>query len=475
MEEGDPPATGLRPGTPHRLESSEPPSDPATPTPLPRSSLKRRAVSSPSKPPARLPTAIPAITRGPSVRQQVSAAADDQLLFLSDWKLATTSLAEALDSVVSSLQGRPRELASTLAAKFVALAQCNMPQQDPLCPSPLPHTAPSTPQRAPQTPRGLSWASVAAPAYGKEAWQTVAPKQRGQTQQQRPRQTKEADSRIFLRLPNTSSLRDIGPHGIRATLADKVPGEVTRVQAVPTGYAISLTEEGRAFLLSPRAKELAGDGYFEATTEYHQIVVSRIPLRIWTPNSGWTSTTIDDINAEAERVASIKPLAVKLSNHQTETGSITAVIAFPKKPRHALQLFGSSGLSRPTRPKQRPLQCTRCHSFHDARACRSSERCVSCGSSKSEHICRVQCVNCCGPHAADFLKCPARPHTQKGVVVRLSRAALIAVRKAGRIAFQQQQARRSSDHRAPSPEPCNRASSQLSRELANQLPASQEI
>ncbi|KAJ5385666.1 hypothetical protein N7509_008207 [Penicillium cosmopolitanum] len=209
-------------------------------------------------------------------------------------------------------------------------------------------------------------------------------------------------------------------------VACKVPGEITRVQTVPTGYAISATDEGTAFLLSTQAKELAGDGYFEAATEYHQVVVSRIPQRIWNPDSGWMPTTISDISAEAERVTGQKPLTTRLSNHQIEADSVTAVIAFPKKPRYALQLFGASGLSRPTRPKQRPLQCTRCHSFHDTRACRSSERCVSCGSSKPEHTCRAQCINCHGPHAADYPKCPARPYTQKGAIVRLSKAALTA-------------------------------------------------
>lgn len=405
-----------------------------------------------------------------NVRQQVSAAADDQLLLLSDWKLATTSLAEALDSVISSLQGRPRELAHTLATKFIALTRRDVPQQGPPGPLPPPEpTAPTAPQRTFQTPRAQSWASVATPAPGQGAWQTMAPKQRDQTRQHRQRQTKETDSRIFFRLPTSSSLRDIGPHGIRVTLADKVPGEITRVQTVPTGYAITATEESKAFLFSSQAKELAGDGYFEATTEYHQVVVSRIPQRIWTPDSGWLPTTVNDISTEAERVTGQKPLTTKLSKHQVETDSVTAVIAFPRKLRYALQLFGASGLSRPTRPKPRPLQCTRCHSFHDARACRSGERCVSCGSSKPEHTCRMQCINCHGPHAADYPKCPARPYTQKGAIVRLSRAALTAVRKAGRIAFQQQQTRNASDQRATNPDPQYQPSSQLSQELANQL------
>ncbi|KAJ5987644.1 hypothetical protein N7522_011892 [Penicillium canescens] len=426
MEVDDPPAADPRPGTPHLFESSEPPSDPATPTPFPRSSLKRRAVSPPSKPPAMAPAAFPASTCALSVRQQVSAAADDQLLFLSDWKLATTSLAEALDSVISSLQGRPRELASALATKFISLARRDVPQQGPPGPPPLPEpTAPTAPQRAPQIPQAQSWASIATPVPGQEAWQTTAPNQRDPTRQ-RQRQTKESDSRIFLRLPSSSSLRGIGPHGVRVTLACKVPGEITRVQTVPTGYALSATEEGTTFLLSAQAKQLAGDGYFEAATEYHQVVVSRIPQRIWTPDNGWMPTTVSDISVEAERITGQKPLTTKLSNHQIEADSVTAVIAFPKKLRYALQLFGASGLSRPTRPKQRPLQCTRCHSFHDTRACRSSERCVSCGSSKPEHTCRAQCINCHGPHAADYPKCPARPYTQKGAIVRLSKAALTA-------------------------------------------------
>lgn len=84
--------------------------------------------------------------RALSVCQQVSAAADDQLLFLSDWKLAITSLPEVLDSVVSSLQGRPRELAGAVAAKFVASVQRALPQQDPQALLDMPH---------PQHPSGL--------------------------------------------------------------------------------------------------------------------------------------------------------------------------------------------------------------------------------------------------------------------------------------------------------------------------------
>lgn len=459
MEVDDPPADEARPGTPLQLENSDPPSGPSTPTPLPRVSLKRRAPYSPYRMPTVITAPISNAQAPGSICQQATAAANDQLRLLGDWKLALTSLAEALETTVSSLQGRPRELARGLVARFITLANHDTPQQG-----------------------ASTWASVAAPKASQGNWQSItqencvqASQQRAQKPaQQQPQQESKADFRIFLRLPASSSLRAIGPHGIRVTLAEKIPGGITRVQAVATGYAISATEEGRAFLLSPQASGLAGDGNFEAATGFYHLVVPRIPQQLWTLE-GWAPTTINDISTEAERMTGMKPLMTKLSKHPVEEGSITAVIAFPKKPRRALQLFGSSGLSRPTRPKQRPIQCTRCHRFHDTRACRSSERCISCGSSKQEHTCRMQCVNCCGPHAADYQKCPARPYAQKGSIIRLAKDTLAAVRKAGRLAFQQQLPKTASSHQAGSPHTPHQPSSQLAQELANQTLPSPEL
>lgn len=497
MEVDDPPADGGPLGTPLAVpENSDPLSGPTTPTPLPRNCLKRRALFSPHKSPtgtlAPARTIAPSMPPAPSTCQQVSAVADDQLLVLSDWKLALTSLAEALDSTVSSLQGRPKELARGLATRFVTLARQDLRQQRHACPPTAPPGLAIQPTPLKQAPRpkqgqqSSSWASVATPEADQGNWQTVAPKQRTRAPQQaaqqpakqpayqRPQLKGRTETRIFLRLPSTSTLRAIGPHGIRVTLEGKVPGGITRVQTVATGYAISASEEGKTFLLSPQASELAGDGRFEAATEYYQVIIPRIPRQLWSLD-GWVNTTVDDISIEAERTTGIKPLMAKLSKYPVEEGSITAVIAFPRKLQHALQLFGSSGLSRPTRPKQRPLQCTRCHRFHDTRACRSSNCCISCGSSKQEHTCRVQCTNCCGPHAADYQKCPARPHTQRGIITRLSKDALAAVRKAGRLAFQQQRDKKAADKPATSPHTPGQPSSQLAQELASQATSQRRL
>ncbi|CBF84144.1 hypothetical protein AN2724.2 [Aspergillus nidulans FGSC A4] len=334
MEVDDSPPGGARPGTPLLGENSEPPSGPTTPTPLPRNSLKRRALFSPQKTPTAAPVPVSHLPQAPSICEQVSMVADDQLVLLNDWKLAMTSLAKALDLTVSSLQGRPRDLARGLAARFVSLAKQDSPQQIPLMTAvapPQPSRQMEQPNQPPtpeacegplkrRTSQPTTWASLTAPRAGQGNWQTIAPEHR------------------------------------------------------------------KVFLLSEKAASLAGDGYFEIPTEYHQVIIPRIPKQLWSLD-GWIDTTITDISNEAERITGIKPLMAKLSKHPVERDSITAVIAFPKRLQHPLQLFGLSGLSRPTRPKQRPLQCTRCHRFHDIQACRSSKHCISCGSSKQEHNC----------------------------------------------------------------------------------------
>jgi hypothetical protein len=144
------------------------------------------------------------------------------------------------------------------------------------------------------------------------------------------KQSNKTDYCIFLRLPASSSLQAIGPHGIWVTLAGKVLDRIIQVQVISTRYAITTTEQGKAFLLSEKAASLAGDGHFGIPTEYYQVIISQIPKQLWSLD-GWTDTTIADISMEAEHITGIKPLMTKLSKHPVERDSITAVIAFPKK------------------------------------------------------------------------------------------------------------------------------------------------
>ncbi|CBF78884.1 predicted protein [Aspergillus nidulans FGSC A4] len=264
MEVDDSPPGGARPGTPLLGENSEPPSGPTTPTPLPRNSLKRRALFSLQKTPTAAPVPVSYLLQAPSICKQ----------------------------------GRPRDLAQGLAARFVSLAKQDSPQLIPLITAAAPPqpsrqieqpNQPPTPEacKGPlkrQTSQPTTWASLTAPRASQGNWQTIAPEhcmQAKQPAQQKLKQPNKTDHCIFLCLPASSSLWAIRPHGIQVTLAGKVPDRIAQVQVISTGYVITTTEQGKVFLLSEKAASLAGDGYFEILTEYHQVIVPWIPKQLW--------------------------------------------------------------------------------------------------------------------------------------------------------------------------------------------------
>jgi hypothetical protein len=190
--------------------------------------------------------------------------ADDQLCLLNDWTLAMTSLANALDLTVSLLQGRPRDLAQGLAARFVSLAKQDPPQQIPQRPAntPLPtkeiempnqasiFKAPQSLQDPPnqQTMHPATWASRAAQGASQEDWQTANPKlhkKAKQPGQQKLKQPDKIDHHIFLRLPASSSLQAIRLHGIRVTLTGKVLDGIIQVQGILMLWVLCLYKDLR--------------------------------------------------------------------------------------------------------------------------------------------------------------------------------------------------------------------------------------
>lgn len=201
-----------------------------------------------------------------------------------------------------------------------------------------------------------------------------------------------------------------------------------------------MANEGKAFLLSPEARELEADGHFDDAMEYHQVLVPRIPRQIWSSDGRWSPTTIDEISAKTERVARMKPLDTKLSipgrcrlsnwDHCLPEEAPPRAAAFLAPPAYLGQLDRNSGRSSaPAATVFTTLE----HAGPTRDACLA-------GRPKAEHSCRTQRINCHGPHAADHPKCPARPYSQKGAIARLSNDALTVIRKTGRTAYQQQQA-----------------------------------
>jgi hypothetical protein len=108
----------------------------------------------------------------------------------------------------------------------------------------------------------------------------------------------------------------------------------------------------------------------------------------------------------------------------------------PTAPR--LWLFGRPATLRPIRKARLFLTpCDTCFQYHSAggSTCRCTPRCSQCGQAHNtgqEPCLRpARCVNCLGPHISSTPDCPARPRQDNGVIRRLDRRQLRAVRSAG--------------------------------------------
>ncbi|KAK4065806.1 hypothetical protein Purlil1_14029 [Purpureocillium lilacinum] len=81
-----------------------------------------------------------------------------------------------------------------------------------------------------------------------------------------------------------------------------------------------------------------------------------------------------------------------------------------------------------------PRQCDKCWDFHARHSCDRRPTCKRCGKAghdSSSCAAPEQCGNCLGPHAADFLKCPARPIRSHGAFRRLTKEEKTRVREMG--------------------------------------------
>ncbi|CBF84165.1 hypothetical protein AN2712.2 [Aspergillus nidulans FGSC A4] len=234
-----------------------------------------------------------------------------------------------------------------------------------------------------------------------------------QTAQRRLKQSNKTDHRIFLRLPASSSLRAIGPHGIRVTLAGKVPDGIT---------------QGKAFLLSEKAASLAGDGYFEIPTEYHQVIVSRIPKQLWSLD-GWIDTTITDISMEAERITGIKPLMAKLSKHPPFQKSYNT-------PCNSLACLAYQGPLAPSKGLCNAPDATA--STIQGPAALVTD--ASPADPQNKIITAMYSVSTAAAHMQQTSQNAQPDPMSRGTLLPASRKdALAAIRKAGRLAFQQEQ------------------------------------
>jgi len=255
--------------------------------------------------------------------------------------------------------------------------------------------------------------------------------------------------RLFLRLPKDHPARQASTHATMEVLRKHLDGTcssaVKEIQQVPSGLAI-WPKDGLGLRLLAERRETLETLIQGAKTETEQawavFVLPNAPLD-YTGYDG-AQVPINDQMALDEFKLQTGLLPLKFYRSNKTPHSSTLVMATHEAQAHTVpqwvHLFGKNIQIKRKIPRARIEQCTRCWDYHNPRTCSRSRRCRVC--SRKDHTeethphsnaneSELYCTNCCRPSPADHPDCPARPTLKQGIIQRLSRSQLLALRKAG--------------------------------------------
>ncbi|KAF5964835.1 hypothetical protein FCOIX_13234 [Fusarium coicis] len=151
----------------------------------------------------------------------------------------------------------------------------------------------------------------------------------------------------------------------------------------------------------------------ETNKEWFTYVVSDVPARL-TDFYGNEVDSDSVVSDEIEIQTGLKPIDVRTGRQFSDDPLTKALlVSFLKPTKRFWSLFGSSA-ARLVDKTDRPRQCEKCWGHHFARNCHRQPVCRRCGEAGhlvDDCIAREQCVNCLGPHQANF-------HSMSGPLVR---------------------------------------------------------
>ncbi|KAI8401720.1 hypothetical protein FOFC_18589, partial [Fusarium oxysporum] len=208
------------------------------------------------------------------------------------------------------------------------------------------------------------------------------------------------DLRVSIRLEAGAPARAHSSYAIRTLIQEKVGAvsdKIRQVFQVRSGWAVLTADsETRDFLVEKQAEWAAelGATTVETNKEWFTYVVSDFPTRL----TDFHGNEVDSDSIDSDEIeiqTGLKPVAIRPSRQFSGNPlTKTLFVSFLKPIKRFWSLFGSSAarlIDKTDRPRQ-----------------------YNCTTPK-------QCINCLGPHQANFHKCPARPKRVHGVLRRLTK------------------------------------------------------
>ncbi|PCD25886.1 hypothetical protein AU210_012320 [Fusarium oxysporum f. sp. radicis-cucumerinum] len=244
--------------------------------------------------------------------------------------------------------------------------------------------------------------------------QTDPPHRQGQqTTIAPPRQ----DLRVFIRLEAGAPARAHSSYAIRTLIREKlgaVSDKIRQVFQVRSGWAVLAADSATRDFLVEKQAEWAAELKpiaVETNKEWFTYVVSDVPTRL----SDFYGNEVDSdsvVSDEIEIQTGLKPIDVRTGRQFSDNPLTKALlVSFLKPTKRFWSLFGSSA-ARLVDKTDRPRQCEKCWGHHFARNCHRQPVCRRCGEAGhlvDDCIAREQCVNCLGPHQANF-HIPTNPY-----------------------------------------------------------------
>ncbi|KAF6515167.1 hypothetical protein HZS61_005073 [Fusarium oxysporum f. sp. conglutinans] len=253
------------------------------------------------------------------------------------------------------------------------------------------------------------------------------------------------DLRVIIRLEAEAPARAHSGYAIRTLIREKlgaVSDKIRQVFQVRSGWAVLAADSAtRDFLVEKQAEWAPGLGAtaVETNKEWFTYVISDVPTRL-TDFYGNEVNSDSVVSDEIEIQTRLKPIDVRTGRQFSDNPLTKALlVSFLKPTKRFWSLFGSS-TARLVDKTDRPRQCETCWGYHFARNCHRQPVCRRCGEAGhlvDDCIAREQCVNCLGPHQANFRRCPARPKSVHGVLRRLTKEQRKHVRTVGAETYRQ--------------------------------------
>ena len=296
--------------------------------------------------------------------------------------------------------------------------------------------APSRPSPTPRTPSFADIATSPAPTNTSKPSTSAT----AATPKVKAPGNGKADTRVFVRLPQTHKARNWKGYTILATLKEHfkdLAALIREVQPTKTGFALTPSKvlDPAAFeSVATLAKQFFGDTCtIEKAQNWISYRLQNVPRTIGRISPDHVLLT-DPVDASSLAIAIVEatgltPVSItqtKASESNDDIFPTSWFVNFPESSKASLppriQLLGALVSTKFLDRKVNTIQCTNCYHWHNTRVCSRSERCRLCGSTKHSeadhpakcggnhpHTCPHRCLHCHGPHAADDEECPLRP------------------------------------------------------------------